>query len=649
MQDRALDLLVRQQVQRPVEMHDEPEEDARREDDHASLEHVALHALPRVDEDAAHGRQVVGRKLHHERGRLARERPGLLERDAAEDDDRDADDVHERRDVPHLAEEDRREHRDDHCLRAARDERREDDRHAAVTLILDRPRRHDGRHAASLADDHRDERLARKAELAEEAVHDERDARHVSAVLQEREKQEHDRDHRDEPEHRRDAAPRAVVDERGDHVGRPNLLQRPGNERADARHPHAVVGGVRLLGLLGSMVGRLVDCPFLRRLAGLLVLDGRLLLAGLPRRDRRLRLREVFARRVVVLAVDLVRRERQVPAVAEEPVVRPVGELRAGAAVRDGEKPHHAERDDEDRQREDLVRDDLVDPVRQGQRLRAALLRHGLADQRLDEVVALVRDDRLGVVVKLLLAVADVRVEVRARLLVEPEHLDDLGVALEHLDGEPADGAHVDLALDRLLDVGERMLDGTGEDVGDFALPALPRELRGKLRRLDAALVVLGADADHLAAERFGDALHVDLVAVFAHEVHHIDRDHHRQAQLGELRRQVEVALDVRAVHDVQDGRRRVLDEIAPRDLLLQRIRRERVDARQVLDDDRLVTLEEAVLLLDRHARPVADVLARACQRIEERRLAAVRVARERNLHRTRSRLLPVVNFIRHS
>ena len=123
------------------------------------------------------------------------------------------------------------------------------------------------------------------------------------------------------------------------------------------------------------MVGRLVDCPFLRRLAGLLVLDGRLLLAGLPRRDRRLRLREVFARRVVVLAVDLVRRERQVPAVAEEPVVRPVGELRAGAAVRDGEKPHHAERDDEDRQREDLVRDDLVDPVRQGQRLRAALLR----------------------------------------------------------------------------------------------------------------------------------------------------------------------------------------------------------------------------------------------------------------------------------
>ena len=61
------------------------------------------------------------------------------------------------------------------------------------------------------------------------------------------------------------------------------------------------------------------------------------------------------------------------------------------------------------------------------------------------------------------------------------------------------------------------------------------------------------------------------------------------------------------------------------------------------------VSGEEAVLLLDRYARPVAVVLARACQRIEERRLAAVRVARERNLHRTRSRLLPVVNFIRHS
>ena len=123
------------------------------------------------------------------------------------------------------------------------------------------------------------------------------------------------------------------------------------------------------------------------------------------------------------------------------------------------------------------------------------------------------------------------------------------------------------------------------------------------------------------------------LVICHSESKEKINTHHHRHADLGELRGEVEVALDVHAVHDVQDRGRLLVHEEVARDLLLQRVGGERVDARQILHDDVLVPLEPAVLLLHRHARPVPDVLVGSRQLVEERRLAAVRVARKRNLH----------------
>ena len=50
-------------------------------------------------------------------------------------------------------------------------------------------------------------------------------------------------------------------------------------------------------------------------------------------------------------------------------------------------------------------------------------------------------------------------------------------------------------------------------------------------------------DLQHLAAQLAGQLLEVDAVAVLAHQVHHVDGDDHGDAELGELRRQIEVAL----------------------------------------------------------------------------------------------------------
>ena len=275
------------------------------------------------------------------------------------------------------------------------------------------------------------------------------------------------------------------------------------------------------------------------------------------------------------------------------------------------------------------MRHETVNLVRK-RRLALALrvLRQRLVHQVLDELIALIRDNRLRVVLNLLLAVADVFLDVLELADAESQLTDHVTVALEDLDRVPADGALGDQLLDRFLNVRESMLDRSAEDVRHFGVAMRVDLGDERLGRLDAARARVGRDADDLTVQSLADAREVDRVAVFLDDVHHVHRHHHRQSEFGQLRREVEVALDVRAVDDVQDRVGVLLDEELARDLLLEGVRRERIDARQVLDDDVLMSFQDAFLLLDGDARPVADVLVRSRERIEER------VSRKRNLDR---------------
>ena len=61
--------------------------------------------------------------------------------------------------------------------------------------------------------------------------------------------------------------------------------------------------------------------------------------------------------------------------------------------------------------------------------------------------------------------------------------------------------------------------------------------LDGGLRRLHDAVALERGDLNDLAAQLAGELGDVDLVAVLADHVHHVDGDDHGDAQLGELRR----------------------------------------------------------------------------------------------------------------
>ena len=165
-----------------------------------------------------------------------------------------------------------------------------------------------------------------------------------------------------------------------------------------------------------------------------------------------------------------------------------------------------------------------------------------------------------------------------------------------------------------------------------------PTERRDNfLRQLGHAFAFTRDKREHGHAELLRQRGGVHRVAVLLGHVRHVQPENRRVAQLDDLRGVVEVALQIRGVHDHDHQRRRghvgePVEEDVARDFLIERLGAEAVSARQVEDGDALRALERAFLALDGDACVVADLRAQAGERVEERGLPAVRVARQRDV-----------------
>ena len=265
--------------------------------------------------------------------------------------------------------------------------------------------------------------------------------------------------------------------------------------------------------------------------------------------------------------------------------------------------------------------------------IHTGLFLDGLVNDTVDVGVALVGDDALRIIVHLLLAVFDVLINVVSQSLVELQLFHDLLIPLEQLDRVPAQEAVIDLALDGLLNVCDGVLHTAGKDVGQLTGLLLLGSGNRSLGSSLGALALQCADLNCLAAQLAAQLLQVDLIAVLADQIDHVDRHNNGDAQLDQLGGQVEVALNVGAIDDVQDGIGLLLDQVSTGDDLLQRVGRQGVDTGQVLDDDILIALQLAFLLFHGNAGPVANVLVGAGQVIEQGSLAAVRVTGQCNFN----------------
>ena len=246
------------------------------------------------------------------------------------------------------------------------------------------------------------------------------------------------------------------------------------------------------------------------------------------------------------------------PAVAEQAVVRPVGS--GGANGDHGDVVHQEHDHGENGQTQPAVGHDAVDLIGSGQLTGVLFLVAGLDDLG-DVHVALVGDDGLGIVVQLLLGGLDVSLDVLHGLSGDVQLGQYLVVALKDLDGVPALLLLGHAVHGGLLDMGDSVLHRAGEGVHGDGLGGLGG-LDGGLGGLHDALALQGGDLHDLAAQLAAQLFHVDLVAVLADHVHHVDGDNNGDAQLGQLGGQVQVTLQVRAVDDVQDSVGALVDQV---------------------------------------------------------------------------------------
>ena len=312
-----------------------------------------------------------------------------------------------------------------------------------------------------------------------------------------------------------------------------------------------------------------------------------------------------------------------------QPAERGVDPIHRRGADGEGEPEHDVHQAQEDRQAPDAVDDDLVDAVR-SRVARFDRRPHGFLAEAGDETVAGVGDQHLGRIAQqrgqALLFGPDEAVHVAGR-----DAPGDFGVVFEQLEGRPAAFTRVGAgqlsfqlglqSFDGLLQVGAV----ADRRRGRRGAPGGRRGGRDQLvePRAPAADGFHDGRADQ--PRHFGE---VELEAAGLGDVAHVEGEHHGHAQLHELHRQIQVALQVRRVDHVDDHVGFFLDDEIPRDPLFLGVGRQAVGARQIHDVEFRVAAEAgAFLLFDRHAGIVADVLAGAGQLVEQGGLAGIGIA----------------------
>ena len=151
--------------------------------------------------------------------------------------------------------------------------------------------------------------------------------------------------------------------------------------------------------------------------------------------------------------------------------------------------------------------------------------------------------------------------------------------------------------------------------------------------RVEESVDALAAAAHRRAdghAEQVAQLADVDLVALGLELVEHIEGHDGPEVHVDELGREVEVALDIGSVDDIDDDVGHGVDEVLADIKFLRRIGREGVGARQVDEGDFVAVVGEMAFLgIHRHTAVVTDVLMTARGNVEKGGLAAVGVADE--------------------
>ena len=144
---------------------------------------------------------------------------------------------------------------------------------------------------------------------------------------------------------------------------------------------------------------------------------------------------------------------------------------------------------------------------------------------------------------------------------VNVQFFHDFFVALEHFYRVPALLLFGQIVDYRFFDVGKRVFDRAGEGVLRNSFRRFCRFDR-RLRRFLDAVAFKCRNLHYFAAHMARKFADVYFIAVLFYDVHHVYGHYDGDAQFSELRGEVEVALEVGAVDNVEDRVRTLFDQV---------------------------------------------------------------------------------------
>ena len=277
---------------------------------------------------------------------------------------------------------------------------------------------------------------------------------------------------------------------------------------------------------------------------------------------------------------------------------------------------------------------DPVDPLA-AQMFPALVRLHntGLADL-LDKGKPHVRHGRAPVQSALLFHLEDDMLQHFQFILVQSQLIDDQMVSLDRLVCRETGRKPCPLrmVLDQVDDCVETAVDSAAVVVGVTEILSrrpflIVSDMDGVADQLIDSFIFCGHDRNHRNSQHTLHPVDIDRPAVAAQLVHHIEGDHDRNIHFQQLHGQIQVSLNIRGIHDIDDRPRVVVKDKVPAHQLLARIGRHGINTRQVSDHSISLTADLSVLAVHRDPREVPDMLICPGQLVKKRRLAAVLVS----------------------
>ena len=175
-------------------------------------------------------------------------------------------------------------------------------------------------------------------------------------------------------------------------------------------------------------------------------------------------------------------------------------------------------------------------------------------------IIALVSDDAFAIIVQLLLAHSYNFIQALFFLLGEVQGSHNLRITLKDFHGQEAFARASNFVASFFFNCLQRSLNLIGE--AQIFRSATTSSGDGSFGSILSAFATQGRGFDNGAAQLFLQACNIQMVTIFAHDIHHIHGNGHRNTHFQNLSSQIQIAFDVRAIDQIQNSIHVIIQKI---------------------------------------------------------------------------------------